>query len=592
MFSSVSTASSGFGIIEVIVALGLFAIIAVTAVSTLVGSFSVNRLSEEETQAALYAQEGIEAARSLKKQGWSDVLLATDCSSGCGLDSSGGTWAWSGSSDSLGEFTRVVTMSQAQRDGSGNLVASGGTIDPDTYRVESSVSWDFSPTRSNTAAVVTYLTYYEKSIGGGGGMLVYADLSGDDDVIRYKLLSSDGTWGSEQTVPDFNVPNNRDTQRVELYSSPDSPEKILVTKHFQNGPGDDQYLFAQVWDGSSWGNVQQLASWTGGARAEARSFDGDYLANGTFLLVYENNSNVVQYRTWNGSSWSSQQVAGNVGGNPDWIVVRNRVDTNEAFVAVQDSGQDTNTGYWNGSSWGGLTEHGTNTSGAQRESLSFAWSLGSTNLGMMMYNDSNNDTTPNARAFTASGGFGSWGSPTENQNIGAAGRNYSIIARPGADEFLACARDSSNDISCMETGAGPSWTGYQELETTSEGGNGTNFGLAYEQESGSLAVLVYSGNPSQDDPKFRTYDPSSNTWGGEAAMSDIGSDLETVRAIPQPNSDDILFLMAESSQDLWSVVWNGASDQFYSSGDRALIEHGTNGSGDNDVWYDFAWDDG
>lgn len=392
----------GFGLIEVIVAMGIFVIIATTGVTTVVHTLSVNRLGDEETEAYLFAQEGIEAARSIKNKGWTTPFLATNCTSGCGLSSGGGSWVFSGSNNTLSagggrNYTRTVTVTQAQRDGSGNIVDSGGTADSDLYKVTSTVDWDFTTARANSVSLSTYFTRWDKQIGNGG-MLVYSDTTLGDGV-RYKILDVAGAWGSEQTVPDFGVPNDRPAVRLRLYESPTREEKILVTKHYANGSGDDQYIYAQVWNGTSWGNVVNVSSWAGNTNYTARDFDGDYLANGNFLFVYEDNTNTPKYRTWNGTSWSSENSVGNVGGNPDWIVVRARSNTNTAMLVVQDSGEDTNTSFWNGTNWSSFTEHGTDASGTQYDSISFVWSRYDTTRGALMFDDDNNDTTPAIRIY-------------------------------------------------------------------------------------------------------------------------------------------------------------------------------------------------
>ena len=51
------TTNQGFSIVEVMLAVFMFAIIAVTGITTILHSYSVNRLGEEETFATLYAGE-------------------------------------------------------------------------------------------------------------------------------------------------------------------------------------------------------------------------------------------------------------------------------------------------------------------------------------------------------------------------------------------------------------------------------------------------------------------------------------------------------------------------------------------------------
>lgn len=153
----------GLALVELLFAIAILGIISVSSLASIVGSWSTNRLSGLALQAEQYAQEGIEAARSLRNRGWSAPFLATDCTGGCGL-SLGTGWSWLGTSDTENGMTRVVTVTTAQRDGNGDFVASGGTPDSDAQRVESEVTWSPGPGRNNTYSLVTYLTNFVKAI--------------------------------------------------------------------------------------------------------------------------------------------------------------------------------------------------------------------------------------------------------------------------------------------------------------------------------------------------------------------------------------------------------------------------------------------
>ena len=122
--------TSGFSLVEIILALGIFVILATSGVTTVLHSFSVNKLGEEQSNAELYTQEGLEAVRSIKNQGWSNLSAGT-----FGLTTSGGNWDFSGSSDAKDKYTRQITISGVNRDVSGNIVESGGSVDTDTLKV-------------------------------------------------------------------------------------------------------------------------------------------------------------------------------------------------------------------------------------------------------------------------------------------------------------------------------------------------------------------------------------------------------------------------------------------------------------------------
>ena len=166
---------SGFGLLEVIVAMALFMIVIVAGSGGVLQTYSINTLSGTETQAKLYAQEGIEAVHSIAKQDFANIAVGT-----YGLNPSSGSWVFSGTTETLGDYTRRIQVQEVQRDGSGNIVASGGTVDPDMYRIVSIVNWSLSPTRNNTVDLVTYVSNYRQDITTGGNTMasnVEADYS-------------------------------------------------------------------------------------------------------------------------------------------------------------------------------------------------------------------------------------------------------------------------------------------------------------------------------------------------------------------------------------------------------------------------------
>src|SRR3989344_163232 len=120
----------GFSVIEVILAAALFMIF-VSGISTVVITGLVgNRLGEEQTVAAEYAVEGLEAAKSIRNQDFT-FLVNT---SGTGITITGGVWTFSGTNNTFGKYLRTISVEDVFRDGSGNIVSSGGTVDADTKK--------------------------------------------------------------------------------------------------------------------------------------------------------------------------------------------------------------------------------------------------------------------------------------------------------------------------------------------------------------------------------------------------------------------------------------------------------------------------
>jgi type II secretory pathway pseudopilin PulG len=169
---------SGFGLLELIVAMALFMIVVVAGSGGVLQTYSINTLSGTETQAKLYAQEGIEAVHSIAKQDFANIALGT-----YGLDPTSGSWVFSGSSETLGDYTRTIQVQEVQRDGTGNIVASGGTADPDIFRIVSTINWSLSPTRNNTVDLVSYVSNYRQTVPTPTDMA--ADIEADISNISW-----------------------------------------------------------------------------------------------------------------------------------------------------------------------------------------------------------------------------------------------------------------------------------------------------------------------------------------------------------------------------------------------------------------------
>jgi len=177
----------GFGIIEVIVAMGIFIIVASTGVVTVLHSFSANRISEDTTEATLYSQEGLEAGRSIRNNDWNNLTPGT-----YGLSNTGGSWSFSGTSNTSGKFTRQIIISQVTRDANGNInpVGAPGDVDPDTFHINSKVTWTAYSGKLNTVDVQAWLTYWKKNTFAGWinpNQQTSFDLPGGQDAYAVRV---------------------------------------------------------------------------------------------------------------------------------------------------------------------------------------------------------------------------------------------------------------------------------------------------------------------------------------------------------------------------------------------------------------------
>lgn len=148
-----------FTILEIIIAIGLFAITVGGTAGLIAQTFSINRLGEEESFGNFLAIEGLEAARTIARRDYFNLVNGN-----YGLTTANDIWEFAGSSQTFSKFTRQVVVSNVFRDVSGNIVSSGGTLDLFTKRVESLVTWNFAPGRNNEVSLKTYFTFWDESI--------------------------------------------------------------------------------------------------------------------------------------------------------------------------------------------------------------------------------------------------------------------------------------------------------------------------------------------------------------------------------------------------------------------------------------------
>ncbi len=330
----------GFSLVEVILALAIFVILAVTGITTILQSFSVNKLGEEQTNADLYAQEGLEAVRSIKDQGWSNLSAGNKV-----LSTTGGKWSFNGATDTKDKYSRQINISSVNRDLNGNIVESGGNIDVDTLKVTSTVSWNFSGPRNDTVSYSTYLTNFRKPINtNGDALILYPDGTGTP-----KWRTFDGSAGMFGNKADVLV---GETGRNFIIRT--SPTKREAIAGYVGSTGNLRVL---CFDGTSWS--EEWTQSVGGA-GTTRRFDISYETNSGDAVVFYNNNNTNQlgYRVKSGATscgsanWSANATyTPKTTGIIHWIKIAwdRRPSSDLIAVIWADANSDLSAAIWNGS---------------------------------------------------------------------------------------------------------------------------------------------------------------------------------------------------------------------------------------------------
>lgn len=605
---SIRNYNLGFSVIEVILATALFMILSTASITTILQGLSSNRLGKEQTVANQYAAEGIEAVRSIRNQGFSNLTAVNPTPRA--VNPIGGVWAFGADGTSntnafspVGKYTRVIKVEDAQRDCSLNIVGSDGSIDPLTKKITSTVSWNFTPSRANSVQLTTYLTDWRKTIPApgtlGGGMLVYGDGGTTSDAFKYRILDpTTGIWGTAGTIDFDTSASNKAVRALRIYSSAARTEKIVLSRHLAGS--NAQSIWVHVWNGTSFASTQ-LSSWTSTTGTDVRNFDGDYLSNGNFLAVYSDNTSAMKYRIWDGQCWSAQanlvDLSVNGSGIPLYITAKIRPGSNEMMVVSYGVARDTNTQYFNGTGWTLHPRHAS-TGPASQEMIDFVWSPQNLLKGMLIYNIAASGTNSRiiyTKIFTSNGsGGGSWSGQVSSPTTGATLGSISNDGRKGAEEFIACSKNTADDIYCYRSNSTPTWSTPTNniITTATDNGIQRSFDFAFEASTGTNGLNVYSDTTAV--PKLKKFTSSTNTFDAAATnLSSVSTVLESVRLRPAPNSDDVMILLGNTTDRVFTVLWNGTSNTVYTTpAGKAFTTHQTttNGSADTDFYYDFAWD--
>ena len=127
-------------VIEILVAISIITIGILSMITVAQKSVYVARQSFHERQAVFLLEEGAEAVRLIRDNGWSGIeSLSLDTE--YYLSYAGGIWLLSTDPISEGIFTRTVSFSRVLRNDTSKDISSLGTEDPDARLVNISVLW-------------------------------------------------------------------------------------------------------------------------------------------------------------------------------------------------------------------------------------------------------------------------------------------------------------------------------------------------------------------------------------------------------------------------------------------------------------------
>lgn len=317
--------------------------------------------------------------------------------------------------------------------------------------------------------------------GFGDGRLVYGEGTINTPRTRTYTPGPPGSWSSEGSLP---LADDRIQWSV-VESNFARDEKIIGVLSDNSGAGSRLDIQRESTATITSDFTITTADTTAARR---RTFDIAYeQESGEGLVAYSQAANAVYYRTYNGTSWSSESsfTPGRTGADVQWIELVQNPKTDEILLIWADSAGDISAKAWNGSSWGAepsaalTTNMAYITTPGDQKSFDAAWEETSDEFLIVWGENA-------APSEYITGSATSWG--TLNADISASwsreGTIMSAAAEPGGNGIVVAGHAADGNESLGQAvWTGSSWTSV--VNNVNIGGNMYNPGAA----DGALATI-------------------------------------------------------------------------------------------------------
>ena len=148
---------NGFALVEALVSAGILSTVLAGAIGALLISTQSATTNGARVEAAYLADEGIEAVRILRDNGWGANIDGHAPSEEFYLEWDGTTWVATTTNSLIDNiFERSIEFADVYRDGS-EQIAESGSLDSDTKLITVSVSW-LSGDATSSRTLSAYIT--------------------------------------------------------------------------------------------------------------------------------------------------------------------------------------------------------------------------------------------------------------------------------------------------------------------------------------------------------------------------------------------------------------------------------------------------
>ncbi len=220
----------GQTLLEVVIVMAIFVVMASGIISALLSSSHSAQESGRYLVANGYIEEALQAVRSIRDRDWSQVTNGTH-----GFSTANGFYEFSGTSDTLGIYTRTTTIENVYRFGGiTGPIAGSGTLDSNSKRVTINIRWQTSLGLIKNIDSVFYVFNWDDQAWTESGQSEYINGYKNSTDIRnvsdgeIALRENMRNWSNLEMAYEIDLEGNGD--RIALdYDAPNDILYILST---------------------------------------------------------------------------------------------------------------------------------------------------------------------------------------------------------------------------------------------------------------------------------------------------------------------------------------------------------------------------
>lgn len=153
-------ARQGFSVVELLVVAGIAGLVLVGIGQLVLLASKPISMGIRESEAIFLAAEGLEAVRALRNESWTDTIAPLTTAAAYYPLIANNRWTLTQQDPGLlqGMYSRTIIMREAYRNDADDL-SDSGTVDPNTRRVEATVSWNEHGSEKSVV-LETYITNF------------------------------------------------------------------------------------------------------------------------------------------------------------------------------------------------------------------------------------------------------------------------------------------------------------------------------------------------------------------------------------------------------------------------------------------------